>query len=60
MDSLRDRISDKTGFYFSDKIKMSESFKKLAKAGRFDLKAVIGIIGVLSDYLEELEKKADK
>lgn len=55
MTTLRDRISTLTGFYFSKEVPLSETFKRLSVEGRFDLKAVVNILSVVCDYLEEKE-----
>lgn len=59
MSELRDKIAKVTGFYFSEKTPLSNSFVELQKAGRFDNKTVIKVLGVLCDFIEakELEKK---
>ena len=60
MTRLREHIAKITGFHFSDKIPLSVTFKQLGTAGRFDSQSMMNIVGVLCDYLEELEKNTVK
>lgn len=56
MSKIRDEITKVTGFYFSEKTLISQSFLELAKGGRLDKKVLTMIVGVLCDKLEEIEK----
>ena len=54
---IRDEIAQVTKFYFSDNTKLSDSFVALSREGRYDLKTIGTIVGILCDRLEELENK---
>jgi len=54
---IRDEVSKATGFYFTEKIKISDSLVVLSREGRVDLKQIAKIVGLICDYLEEKETK---
>lgn len=54
---IRDEVAKVTGFYFTDKTKISDSLVQISREGRFDVKQIAKVVGSICDYLEEKESK---